>query len=76
MLNDCGLDQSWLYLQRIPATIAVSDGRQMYEVEVCLRIHEYDLEALYATDVLREVEEAGPLRRRNASRQDNWTEAA
>lgn len=77
MLNECTLEQSWIYLQRIPATIAVSDGRQMYEVPLSVRLSQYDMESLYATDVVRDVEEATPLRRRDEpSEQHSWTEAA
>jgi diguanylate cyclase (GGDEF)-like protein len=76
MLNECNTEESFSYLQRIPSTIAVSDGRQMYEVTVSVRLLEYDLQALYATDVLHDVEEAPPLRRREAARADTWTEAA
>ncbi len=49
-------------------SIAVSDGHRMYEVPVSARLYEYDLEALYATDVLREAEEARPLRRKEQPR--------
>ncbi|MBE7518797.1 MAG: diguanylate cyclase [Thermoflexaceae bacterium] len=77
MLNECRMEQSWIYLQRIPATIAVSDGRMMYEVPLSVRVAEYDMEALYATDVVRDVEESGPLRRReDLTEQRSWTEAA
>jgi hypothetical protein len=37
-------------------------------VPVSARMMQYDLEALYATDVLRDVEEAKPLRRREEPR--------
>lgn len=63
MLNDCREDQAYLFLERIPAVIAVSDGREMLDVPVTARLHEYDMQSLYATDVLREVEDATPLRR-------------
>ena len=63
LLNECTYDNSFIYLRRVPGTIAVSDGHRMFEVPVSARIHEYDLENLYATDVLREAEEAKPLRR-------------
>lgn len=63
LLNGCTYDNSFIYLRRVPGTIAVSDGHRMFEVPVSARIHEYDLENLYATDVLREAEEAKPLRR-------------
>ena len=65
MLNECRHDDASIYLQRVPGSIAVSDGRQMLEVPVTARIHEYDLENLYATDVLRDAEESQPLRRKD-----------
>ena len=43
--------------------MSVSDGRQMYDVPVFTRVLQYDLESLYATDVLRDVEESYPLER-------------
>lgn len=77
MLNECTAEQSWLYLQRIPATIAVSDGRTMYEIPLSVRLIQYDMESLYATDVLRDIEESSPLRRReNLAEHYSWTEAA
>lgn len=68
MLVDCTVEQSGIFLQRVPGTISVSDGRQMFDVPVAARVHQYDMEALYATDVLREVEAVQPLRRREAPR--------
>jgi GGDEF domain-containing protein len=70
MLVECTSEQSWTYLRRVPGSIAVSDGRQMYDVPVTARVYQYDLEALYATDVLHEVEEMRPLRRREEPRID------
>ncbi|MFN0093186.1 MAG: diguanylate cyclase domain-containing protein [Dehalococcoidia bacterium] len=64
MLNECTLEDSFIYLQRVPGTIAVSDGHRMLEVPVAARLFQYDLEGLYATDVLRDAEEAPALRRR------------
>jgi diguanylate cyclase (GGDEF)-like protein len=64
MLVECTTEQSWTYLRRVPGSIAVSDGHRMYDVPVTARVYQYDLEALYATDVLHEVEEMRPLRRR------------
>ncbi len=75
VLNECSQDDVWKYLRRVPGTIAVSDGHRMYEVPVSARLHEYDMESLYATDVLREVEDAQPLRRKE-QQQHHWTEAA
>jgi GGDEF domain-containing protein len=68
MLNECSAEQAWLYLRMVPGVVAVSDGKGMYDVPVSARMGQYDLEALYATDVLRDVEEAKPLRRREEPR--------
>lgn len=68
MLVECTLEQSAIYLQRVPGTISVSDGRQMFDVPVAARAHEYDMEAIYATDVLRDLEEMPALRRRDPPR--------
>ena len=72
MLVECTTEQSGVYLQRVPGVISVSDGRQMFDVPVVARVREYDMEALYATDVLREVEEVQPLRRRKEPRADSF----
>ena len=64
MLNECSAEEAWVYLRMLPGVVAVSDGRTMYDVPVSARMLQYDLEALYATDVLRDVEEAKALRRR------------
>jgi diguanylate cyclase (GGDEF)-like protein len=64
LLNDCRHEDAFVYLQRVPGTIAVSDGRRMFEVPVTARLMPYDLENLYATDVLRDAEESKPLRRK------------
>lgn len=68
MLNECKYDDAFVYLGRVPGTIAVSDGHRMYEVPVSARLAQYDMEALYATDVLRDAEEAKPLRRKEQPR--------
>ena len=68
VLNECTREQSYNYLQRVPGAVAVSDGRNMFDVPAAARISEYDMESLYATDVLRDVEEAAPLRRREQTR--------
>lgn len=68
MLNETTAEQAWLYLRALPGTVAVSDGHAMFDVPVSARMHQYDLEALYATDVLRDLEEATPLRRREEPR--------
>jgi hypothetical protein len=71
MLVECTLEQSYIYLKRVPGTISVSDGHQMLDVPVTARVHQYDLESLYATDVLRDLEEMKPLRRREQPRMDS-----
>lgn len=68
MLNECSAEQAWRYLRLVPGSIAISDGRNMLDVPVSARMMQYDLEGLYATDVLRDVEEAKPLRRRDDPR--------
>jgi diguanylate cyclase (GGDEF)-like protein len=72
MLVECTVEQSGIYLRRVPGTIAVSDGRSMFDIPVVARVHEYDGEAMYATDVLREVEEAQPLRRQEPVRSNSF----
>ena len=69
MLVECTSEQSWTFLRRVPGSIPVSDGHAMFEVPVTARVHQYDLEALYATDVLAEVETTRPLRRREEPRE-------
>jgi len=71
MLVECTLEQSYIYLKRVPGTISVSDGHQMLDMAVTARVHQYDLESLYATDVLRDLEEMKPLRRREQPRMDS-----
>ena len=71
MLVECTLEQSYIYLKRVPGSLAVSDGHQMLDVPVTARVHQYDLESLYATDVLRDLEETKPLRRREQPRMDS-----
>ncbi len=71
MLVECTLEQSYIYLKRVPGNISVSDGHQMLDVPVTARVHQYDLESLYATDVLRDLEETKPLRRREQPRMDS-----
>ena len=74
LLNECQFDESFIYLQRMPGSIAVSDGRRMLEVPVTARVQQYDLQSMYATDVLRDAEESQPLRRKEQVR--GGTEAA
>ncbi|GAB4329152.1 MAG: hypothetical protein Kow0010_13310 [Dehalococcoidia bacterium] len=64
ILNECTEEHAHSYLKRVPGSIAVSDGRKMYEVPVAARLYEYDMESIYATDVLAEVEHARPMTRR------------
>jgi diguanylate cyclase (GGDEF)-like protein len=64
VLNECDRNQAIHYLRRLPGTLAVSDGRRMFDVAIAIRLHEYDMESLYATDVLKEAEASIPLRRR------------
>ncbi len=64
LLNECKYDDSFIYLQRVPGSIAVSDGHHMFEVPIAARVHQYDMQSLYATDVLRNAEESRPLRRK------------
>jgi diguanylate cyclase (GGDEF)-like protein len=71
MLVECTLEQSYIYLKRVPGTVSVSDGHQMLDIAVTARVHQYDLESLYATDVLRDLEETKPLRRREQPRMDS-----
>ena len=71
MLVDCTLEQSYIYLKRVPGVVSVSAGHNMLPVPVTARVHQYDLEALYATDVLRDLEETKPLRRREPPRLDS-----
>ncbi len=74
LLTECTREQAFSYLKRVPGTIGVSDGRRVYDVSVTARVSEYDMESLYATDVLRAAEEATPLRRKEEPRP--WAEAA
>lgn len=64
ILNECTEEHAHSYLKRVPGSIAVSDGRKMYEVPVTARLYQYDMESIYATDVLAEVEHARPMTRR------------
>jgi diguanylate cyclase (GGDEF)-like protein len=68
LLNECTFDDSFVYLKRVPGTIAVSDGHRMLEIPVTARVLEYDMQSVYATDVMREAEAAQPLRRKEQGR--------
>lgn len=74
LLTECSFDQAFEFLKRVPGSIGVSDGRRVLDVPITARLIEYDMESLYATDVLREAEAAQPLRRREEPRP--WSEAA
>ena len=67
LLNECTGPQSMTYLKRVPGTIAVSNGKRMFEVPVTARMAEYDMESIYATDVLAEIETGPPLARKEAT---------
>jgi len=73
VLNECDRNHAIHYLRRLPGTLAVSDGRRMFDVAIAIRLYEYDMQSLYATDVLKEAEVSTPLRRRKA---DDGREAA
>lgn len=68
VLTECTYEQGFLYLKRVPGTIAVSDGRRMLEVRITARMMQYDMESMYATDVLHDAEESSPLRRKETPR--------
>ncbi len=74
LLSECSFDQAFEFLKRVPGSIGVSDGRRVLDVAITARLTQYDMESLYATDVLREAEQAQPLRRREEPRP--WAEAA
>lgn len=74
LLTECRQEHAFNYLKRVPGSVSVSDGRRVFDVSVTARIAEYDMESLYATDVLRAAEEAVPLRRKEEPRP--WAEAA
>ncbi len=62
LLYDCRAEMATSYLRRIPGVIAVSTGKLMLDIPLMVRMSEYDLESLYAIDVLREAEEDQPVR--------------
>lgn len=62
LLYDCRAEMAASYLRRIPGVIAVSTGKQMLDIPLSVRVNEYDLESIYAIDVLREAEEDTPVR--------------
>ena len=67
LVNECTGPQSMTYLKRVPGTIAVSNGKRMFEVPVTARMTEYDQESIYGTDVLAHVEHAARLARKETS---------
>lgn len=62
LLYECDFELAESYLRRVPGVLAVSTGRSMLEIPLVVRLSEYDLESVYAIDVLREAEEAEPAR--------------
>ncbi len=74
LLNECSEEQSWIYLQRVPGHIGVSDGKQMFDVPIAVRVHQYDMESIYATDVMREAEDAAALWHQDE--RQNWSQVA
>lgn len=70
MLNECSAEQAIPYVRRLPATVPVSNGRDVFDIVVQLRLLEYDRESIYASDVLRELEASPPMSRYVARRPD------
>lgn len=64
LLVECTYQEGFNYLKRVPGTVPASDGLHMYDVPLTARMAQYDMESLYATDVLSEAEESQPLRRK------------
>jgi diguanylate cyclase (GGDEF)-like protein len=58
LLFDCGMDGIEVFLGRMANHIAISDGRRMMEIPIEVRFAGYDMESIYATDVLRAAEES------------------
>ncbi len=71
LLVECGVQDAYTYLRRVPGVVAVSDGRHMLDVPVTARMSQYDMESLYATDVLADAEESQPLQRKVQPRGDS-----
>ena len=57
LLYDCNMEMAESYLRRVPGGLAVSTGKRMLEIPLTVRVTEYDMESIYAIDVLREAEE-------------------
>ena len=51
------------FLRAVPGWLSVSDGEDMLDMAIVARVQEYDLESVYATDVIRQLEESEPLMR-------------
>jgi GGDEF domain-containing protein len=62
LLYDCNLEMAQSYLRRVPGVLPVSTGKRMLEIPLTVRVTEYDMESIYAIDVLREAEEGEPAR--------------
>ena len=62
LLSECDLKTARAYLRRVPGALAVSTGKRMLEIPLTVRVQQYDMESVYAIDVLREAEEASPAR--------------
>ena len=62
MLNECTTDLAVHYFKRIPKAIQIEvAGAQPLDLPITARLYEYDLEAIYATDVVGEAQEADPV---------------
>ncbi|MDZ7727577.1 MAG: hypothetical protein U5Q44_04900 [Dehalococcoidia bacterium] len=68
---ECAIEDAYTYLRRVPGVVAVSDGRHMLDVPITARMSQYDMESLYATDVLADAEESQPLQRKVQTRPDS-----
>lgn len=71
LLVECRIEDAYTYLRRLPGAVAVSDGRFMLDVPIVARMAQYDMESLYATDVLADAEESRPLQRKITPRADS-----
>lgn len=76
LLNEADRESAYAYLKRIPGAVAVSDGRRMLEVPVAARMYEYDMESVYATDILAELESSPAMRRKQKANDDRHVELA
>ena len=62
LLYECTREMAESYVRRVPGTLAVSTGKQMLDIRLVVRMSEYDMESLYAIDVLRDAEESPEVR--------------